>query len=430
MADDGGNAILRMANGRVLAALGGAAGIMMIAAGGAHAQDAPPDFGAAIQQGTPILEFRPRFEDVSQTGRLDGEAFTARTRLGWQTARWYNLQGLIEFEDVRQLGPENYDTNVNGRTAYAQIFDPDVTELNRLQVVWTPDSWFTATLGRQRINLGDQRFIGGVAWRQDEQTFDAAKFDADLGRFDITYAYIGHVNRIFAEAQDWDSNSHVVNASYTFADPLKVTAFAYALDFNKPTTPAVRNQSNVSYGVRATGKQWFGAVNIAYSASYATQTEYGESLLDYELDMMSADVTATLEEFSGRLSYESLEGNGTRGFATPLATLHAFQGWSDAFIVNGVKTTVDGINDLNATITWSPRWKWDYLFNLSFLARYHDFEAERTGADLGTEWNLQAAGAITPRLSWLLKYADYDGPGVAPAPADRTKWWFGFEWRL
>ena len=125
-----------------------------------------------------------------------------------------------------------------------------------------------------------------------------------------------------------------------------------------------------------------------------------------------------------------MEGNGARGFATPLATLHAFNGWADAFVANGVKTTVDGLNDANISVTWSPRWKWDYLFNLAFLARYHDFEAQRTGADLGTEWDLQATGAFTSRLSWLVKFADYDGPGIAPAPADRQKFWLGLEWKL
>jgi hypothetical protein len=33
----------------------------------------------------------------------------------------------------------------------------------------------TVTLGRQRVNLDDQRFIGAAAWRQHEQTFDAAR---------------------------------------------------------------------------------------------------------------------------------------------------------------------------------------------------------------------------------------------------------------
>jgi hypothetical protein len=31
------------------------------------------------------------------------------------------------------------------------------------------------TLGRQRINLDDQRFVGSVGWRQNEQTFDAVR---------------------------------------------------------------------------------------------------------------------------------------------------------------------------------------------------------------------------------------------------------------
>lgn len=404
---------------------------LSIWSGAASAQEAPLDFGTAIQKGTPILEFRPRFERVDQTGRPnDGEAFTLRTRVGWQTAKWANLQALIEFEDVRQLADENYDTLINGKTTYAQIFDPDVTELNRAQIVWTPAPQHTITLGRQRINLDDQRFIGGVAWRQDEQTFDAARIDSDFGRFDVTYAYIAHVNRIFAEAQDWGSDSHIANFSYAFAEPLKVTGYVYALDFTKPSAAGVRNQSNLTYGLKASGKKWIDSFRLDYSAAWATQKDYGSSLLDYDLDYLSGEASLTWEEFTGRIAYEELQGNGARGFATPLATLHAFNGWSDAFIVNGVKTTVDGLADLNATLTWSPRWKWDYLFNLSFLARYHDFEAERTGADLGSEWNLQATGAITPRLSWLLKYADYDGPGVAPAPADRNKIWFGFEWRL
>ncbi len=425
-----------MTSGRLvrhgLTALGGVmcAATLGAAAANAQAEGPPMDLGTAIQKGAPILEFRTRTETVEQTGRRSAEAFTKRTRLGWQTAKWNDLQATIEFEDVRQLGGAKYDTNINGKTAYAQIFDPQVTELNRLQVVWTPDPRFSATVGRQRINLDDQRFVGSVAWRQDEQTFDAARFDANLGRFNITYAYIAHVNRIFADAQDWDSDSHVANASYTFADPLKVTGFVYALDFNRPRTPAVANQSNLTYGLKATGKQWIGRINLAYAATYATQSDYGSSLLNYNLDMFNLEATATVDEFSGRIDYESLGGNGARGFTTPLATLHGFQGWSDAFVANGVKTTVDGIKDLNLTATWSPRWKWDYLFNLSFLVRHHDFEAERTGADLGSEWDLQATGNLTSKLSWLIKYADYNGPGVAPAPADRTKAWFGIEWKL
>ena len=196
----------------------------------AQTADAPPpmDLPTAIQSGTPIFEFRPRVETVQAFGRADAEAFTMRTRMGWQTAKWNNLVGLIEFEDVRQLGGGDYDDNIllnemySPTLRYATIADPEVTELNRLQLTWTPNEWLTVVGGRQRINLDDQRFIGSVAWRQDEQTFDALRFDGDFGRFDVTYAYIGHVNRILAEDLDYGSDSHLVNASYTFSDPLKV----------------------------------------------------------------------------------------------------------------------------------------------------------------------------------------------------------------
>lgn len=390
-----------------------------------------PDLGTAIQTGSPILELRTRYEHVEQANRPnDGDAFTLRTKLGWQTVKFANLQGLIEFEDVRQLGSEHYDTNVNGKTSYGQIFDPDVTELNRAQVVWTPASEYTVTLGRQRINIDDQRFIGNVGWRQDEQTYDAVRVDADYGRLDLTYAWLAHVNRVFAEAQDWNSDSHIGTVSYAFPEPLKLSGFAYALDFTEPTTAAVRNQSNLTYGVKASGKMWIDTFKLDYAGTIAKQTDYGESLLDYDLGYGSIEGALTWDEFSVRANYESMEGTGTRGFTTPLATLHAFNGWSDAFLANGVKTTNDGLTDANIAFTWSPRWKWDYVFNLAFLVRYHDFEAERTGADLGEEWNAQVSGAITSRLSWLVKFADYDGPGVAPAPADRQKIWLGLEWKL
>jgi len=386
---------------------------------------APLDLPTAIQNGTPIFEMRPRFEAVEQTGTADASAFTLRTRLGWQTAKWNNLVGLIEFEDVRQLGGAEYNDGIPPVEPYAQIFDPDVTEINRLQLVWTPTETITATLGRQRINLDDQRFIGSVAWRQDEQTFDAVKLDADFGRLDVTYAYLGHVNRIFAEDLDFGSDSHVLNASYTFSDPLKLTGFVYALDFESPNTAATFNNSNITYGARASGGVWAGSFKLAYAATYATQSEYGSSLLDYKLDYVAMEGSATLGPTTARLAYESLEGNGARGFATPLATLHAFQGWADAFLA----TPANGIDDLNASIIINPRWRLDHLFNINLVARYHEFEAQHTGADLGSEIDVSAGANITRRLSWLAKYADYDSPG-AIAPAARTKIWLGLEFRL
>ncbi|HEX7943318.1 MAG TPA: alginate export family protein, partial [Phenylobacterium sp.] len=172
----------------------------------------------AIAGGKLLLEVRSRYEFVDQkkTAVLtqNGEAFTVRTRLGWETADWNGFRGLLEFEDVRQAGPEHFAVNVPGavtpplngadKAKYPVINDPDVTELNRLQVTWTPNAMLQATVGRQRITLDDQRFIGNVGWRQDEQTFDAVRTDVAYGRFKLFYAYVHHVNRILGEQRDWD----------------------------------------------------------------------------------------------------------------------------------------------------------------------------------------------------------------------------------
>ena len=407
--------------------------LMTVLQGGslAAAQEASADLVEAVSKGAVILDLRARIEHVEQTGRPnDGEATTLRTRLGWQTATWNGLRALVEFEDVRRLGPESHDTGLNGRTNYAQIFDPETTELNRLQLVWSPDPAFKATLGRQRINLDDQRFIGGSAWRQDEQTFDAARIDTRHGQFDATYIYIAHVNRVFEENQDWDSDSHVLTAGYSFAEPLRLSGFIYALDLTSSTTPAIRNQSSQTWGAKVSGKIQAGEFRFDYVATAARQTDYGSSLLDYELGFASAEAAVSHGALTARLAYDELEGTGTRGFSAPLGSLHAFNGWSDAFITNGAKTTVDGLRDANVTLTWNTGVKWDYLSNLILTARLHDFEAERTGADLGSELDLMATGSVTPQLSWLLKVADYDGPGTVPAPADRTKIWFGLEWKM
>jgi hypothetical protein len=96
---------------------------------------------------------------------------------------------------------------------------------------------------------------------------------------------------------------------------------------------------------------------------------------------------------------------------------------------------VDGLEDLNLSFNVKPRFKATYFFNADLLVRYHDFDNQRTGADLGREWNAQVQAAITPKLTAAIKYADFKRessvpPGSAAPPASRTKVWFTLEYRL
>jgi hypothetical protein len=406
----------------------------------------PPTISDQISGGKLLLEVRARYEGVNQkkAGALtdNGEALTVRTRLGWETADWHGLKGLIEFEDVRQIGQEHFAVNVPGATApplngadkarYPIINDPDVTELNRLQLTWTPSALFSVTAGRQRVLIDDQRFVGNVGWRQDEQTFDGVRLDATLGRFKGTYVYVTHVNRVLGEMKDWDSDSHLLNLTWSPAEAFRLEGFVYALDFSNSAA-----NSSITQGVKVSGKTWVGLFQLAYDGAWANQGDYRRNTAGYSLDFWQADAAATFDIWTVKVDYESLEGDGTRGFTTPLATTHAFQGWADAWVMpaGGNKSFVDGIEDFNLTLNAKPRFRRTYLFNIDLLARYHDFKDQRTGANLGHEWDLQATAAITPKLSAQLKYADFEREttvplGTAAPPASRTKVWFTLEYKL
>lgn len=407
---------------------------------------APQTISDAIAAGKLLLEVRARYEFVDQkkTAVLtkNAEAPTVRTRLGWETGEWNGLRGLIEFEDVRLWGPERYAVNVPGATTpplngadkarFPLVNDPKVTELNRLQLTWTPSALLSATLGRQRILIDDQRFVGNVGWRQDEQTFDALRVDGAWQRFKFTYAYVNHVNRILGEEKDWNSDSHLANLTWSYAEQLRLQGFVYALDFDNS-----RQNTSITYGAKASGKAWVGLYQLAYNATYAQQSDWRSNTEKYDLDYWGGDLTGTFDIYSAKVSYEHLEGNGFRGFTTPLATTHAFQGWADAFVqpLGGNKGFVDGLKDFNLSFNVKPRFKRTYFFNTDIIVRYHWFEDERTGASLGRELDAQIQAAITPKLTAALKYADFERDTVVPVgtatpPPSRTKVWFTLEYKL
>lgn len=398
-----------------------------------------------IGAGKLILEVRARHESVDQTRtaslRDKASALTIRTRIGWETGEFRSVKGLIEFEDVRQAGPEHYSVNVPGaatpplngadKARYPVVNDPDVTELNRAQLTWTPRAALQVTAGRQRILLDDQRFVGNVGWRQDEQTFDGVRADFALGRVKGTYAYIGHVNRILGELRDWDSDSHLLNVTWSPAELLRLQGFVYALDFGNSAI-----NSSITKGGKASGKTWVGLYQLAYNATYARQSEHHGNTAAFDLDYIGGDIAGTFDIYTAKVSYESLEGNGTRGFTTPLATVHAFNGWSDAFVsAGGNKSFADGIEDLNFSFNIKPRLKRAYFFNSDILVRYHDFNGQKTGADLGHEWGVQLTAALTTALSVQFKYADFQRETTVPVgtltpPASRTKAWFTLEYKF
>ncbi len=94
--------------------------------------------------------------------------------------------------------------------------------------------------------------------------------------------------------------------------------------------------------------------------------------------------------------YEVLGSDNGVGFKTPLATLHAFQGWTDQFLV----TPGDGIEDLYLGLSGAAG-------PLKLAATWHDFQAEDSNADFGTELDLVATWPVSAAWSLQAKYAEF-----------------------
>ena len=194
-------------------------------------------------QGKPILDARYRFENVDQNNDLrDANAQTLRTRAGFQSGQWYGLSGLLEVDNVSRIGDDAYNSTRNGQKEYAVVADPDGTEVNQALLRYD-HKLGSAVLGRQRINLDNQRFIGSVAWRQNEQTFDGALTQLKpLDGLTLSYAYLDQVNTVFGpdngrydnltNPANIDGHSHLINAQYVFMPQLTATAYSYLLDLD------------------------------------------------------------------------------------------------------------------------------------------------------------------------------------------------------
>lgn len=105
-----------------------------------------------------------------------------------------------------------------------------------------------------------------------------------------------------------------------------------------------------------------------------------------------AEIGAEVSGVSLKLGHEVLEGSTDPGnvFTTPLATLHAFNGWADKFLTPSMPGT--GIEDSYVSVSAK-------LDRATLQAVYHDFGSEATSSDYGTELDLMASFRINDTVS-------------------------------
>lgn len=369
----------------------------------------------------PIIEGRLRYETVDQP-TVEADALTLRMRAGGEL-KLNHLSLLAEAEGTLAL-VDDYNAfpfaiaDGQRRPQYAVVPDPMNVDLNRIQLQYKGKA-ATLTLGRQRINHNDQRWVGGVAWRQNEQTFDAVRAEAKLGpvSIDATYA-IGQRTIFGVDAgprQSYQGDFFLIGAG-TKLGPVDVKGFAYLLDYDEAFFLA---NSSQTYGARLTTSLPLAPkVKLKLTASYARQSDYGSNPFDYAADYIAAEAGVAFGGLGVTAGYELLGSDNGRAVQTPMATLHKFNGFADLFLT----TPGTGLQDIYGGVSYKFEGV-KALPGLNVAVTYHQFDSDTGGLNYGSEWNAQA-GFRLGRVNLLAKYADYDRKSFG---ADTRKLWLQAE---
>lgn len=414
----------------------------------AFAGPAAPKSGDPVTVGDgltldPIIDARLRWEHVDQP-TVEADAVTLRLRAGLELKSASGFALLAEAEGTSALA-EDYNAfpfavaSGQRRPGFAVVADPANIELNRLQLQYKAKVG-TLMLGRQRINLDDQRWVGSVGWRQNEQTFDAVRAETKLGPVVLDATYSIGQRTIFGidagEADDFAPNAgprqhydgdFILLGAGAKLGPVQLKGFAYLLDYDPAFFLA---NSSQTYGARATTSLPVGPkTKLNLAVSYARQSDYGSNPVDYSADYLAAEAGIAFKALTLSAGFEQLgsdeaaAGGASRAVQTPMATLHKFNGWADVFLTTpnkglrdiyvGAAYKFDGVKalpGLNAAVTW------------------HSYDSDVGKLDYGDEWNA-SAGFRIGAVALLAKYAEYRRHGAPDfaSDVDTRKFWLQAE---
>ncbi|WP_295717092.1 alginate export family protein [uncultured Halovibrio sp.] len=374
----------------------------------------------AIKDGEVSLSARYRYEFVNQDSvPNDAHASTLKTKLGYRTGSVSGFSGFLQAESVTAVGSENFSSPTNGVPSpsstspnrHPVVADPTETEINQAYIRYQGLADTDIKYGRQLFTLDNHRFIGHVAWRQNEQTYDAATVvNQSLEDTTLTAGYIYNVNRLVSGAAgprgDDAMQTGVFNARYDGLAAGSLTAYSYLLDYDNLDTA-----STSSYGLRFTGDtEVSDSVKALYTLEYAQQSDYADNPDSFEVDYYKVEGGVSASGVTFKLGQETLGSDGgTASFQTPLATLHAMNGWTDKFL----STPENGLVDSYASIGTK-------VGGIKLMGIHHQFESDTASQDYGTETGVLAVKPLTETYTLGFKAARYSSDDFS---VDTDKAW-------
>jgi len=342
-------------------------------------------------------DLRTRYENADvDNGVSAGEAVTTRFDLNAR-ANIGGIEGLSTFGQVMAVSNYGFNNYAPENGNYDTIADPNNARITQAYLDYKLGKTLLRA-GRQMVNLDDQRFVGAVNWRQMPQTFLAyALVDKSVENLTLTGAYVTRRYGI-VDSLTGGTKTVLLNANYKVSPEFQLTGYDYMIGSNSD-----------SYGLMAKGKvnQFHYLAEIAQqtdaSIEYRSQGKKTADALYYR-----ADVGGNFNGFIVGAGYESLgKADGKdHGFITPLATLHKWQGFADAFLGYTASSNTYGLDDASVKVGYADK----KLGKV--LAIYHDFQAQETTAgktkDAGSEVDFLYVKPISKNLKVLGKVALYD----------------------
>ncbi|MGL5020129.1 MAG: alginate export family protein [Luteolibacter sp.] len=367
----------------------------------------------------PLIDIRARYEFGNVSPLDDSNSLSVRERLGFKTAKWNGLSLLAEGEFTQVAGS---DSNAGaGKDVYP--FDPKNTPINdprnaELNQAYVQYEGFDTTLqvGRAKIIYDNASFVGNVGWRQNEQTFDAITLaNKSIEGLTLKAAYIDQVNRIFGtEAQgqlvaipptatkparifdnveNIDANVGLLNASYTGIKGVTLGAYAYLMEFEEK-----ENWDNNTFGGSATGDVF--GLNLYGEVAYQDKAGF---FADDDAFYFHGVATKKFGTQSVSLGIEQLG----EGFKTPLATVHAFNGWADVFAAGRIQGTHNGLTDVYASHTIP------IFFGIKWSNILHLYGENEISTGYGWEYNSLLVKKFNDNFTAIAKFSFFESEGDA-----------------
>lgn len=351
---------------------------------------------------------RYEFREIDQADA--SHAGTTRFRPGLTLFPNKDLSFFVESEhtfaliDDYQVGTPQAANFNPFRAGNTDIADPESNELNQAFLKFKMSDLAIVTAGRQRYILDNAAFVGNVGWRQNEQTLDAVSVKGMYNGFNYSYALGNQVNRIFGSdatgaVGELEGTFHLLNGNYKLDDATTVGGYAYLMDFDQGTWA-----SNNTYGAYSDLDTGCGKLH----AELAYQTDAGTKA-DYDAVYGAASWTKKYGSFDviGGLEYLGDQ------FVTPLATVHAFNGFADTFIANrlGLVDTWDGLTDFHVGAGTK-------VGDVALTSKIHAFFDDSVSEQYGWELDTVAVKPINESIKIIAKAAYFIGEEGTPFNKD------------